>query len=177
MNEEIVATLDEGFRRASYAYLFDGDNAAAVAVLYRLLDGGYRAAMTLRASRIEGVDVPSGTVVVRVQQNDSSVHDAVRDASRRFSVAVRGVSTGLAPQGFPSLGSADVIPVRKPNIAILSEDPINGYSFGWAWYTLDRAYGIATTVVRTGSLATTPISLKKRVMHFSRKMLNKNRFS
>ncbi len=157
VNEEIAAIPYEGFRRASYAYLFGGDNAAAVAVLYHLLDGGYRAAMTLRASRIEGEDVPSGTVVVRVQQNDSSVHDAVRDASRRFAVAVRAVSTGLAPQGFPSLGSADVIPVRKPNIAILAEDPINGYSFGWTWYTLDRAYGIATTVIRTGSVATTTL--------------------
>lgn len=157
VNEEIAAATAETFRRASYAYLFDGDNAAAVAALYHLLDGGYRAAMTLRASRIEGEDVPSGTVVVRVQQNDSTVHDAVRDASMRFAVAVRGVSTGLAPQGFPSLGSADVIPVRKPNIAILAEDPINGYSFGWTWYTLDRAYGIPTTVVRSGSVATTPL--------------------
>ncbi len=157
VTEEIAAPTAETLRRASYAYLFDGNNAAAVAALYHLLDGGYRAAMTLRPSRIEGEDVPRGSVVVRVQQNDSSVHDAVRDASMRFSVAVRPVSTGLAPQGFPSLGSADVIPVRKPNIALLAEDPVNGYSFGWAWYTLDRVYGIRTTVIRTGSVATTSL--------------------
>lgn len=155
--EEIRASADGAFRRAEYAYLLDGSNAAAVAALYHLTDRGLRVAMTLRPTRLEGEDVPSGTVVVRIGQNDASVHDAVREVANRFAVGVRAVSTGLAPRGFPSLGSADVIPVRKPEIAILAEDPIEGYSFGWAWFTLDREYDIPTAVIRTRSVAGTPL--------------------
>ena len=154
---EEVSPVANPIGRAGYAYLIDGRQAASVGALYHLIDQGYRAAMTLRSSRIEGREVPSGTVVVRVGQNDASVHDAVREVAARFSVEVRAVGTGLAPPGFPSLGSADVIPVRKPEIAILAQDPIQGYSFGWAWFTLDQAYQIPTTVIRTRSVANTSL--------------------
>jgi hypothetical protein len=155
--EAARATSDDGFRRAGYAYLLDGSNAAAVAALYHLTHRGVRAAMTIRPTRIEERDVPSGTVVVRVGQNDASVHEAVRAVAERLAVRLRPVGTGLAPQGFPSLGSADVLPVRKAHIAILAEDPIQAYSFGWTWFTLDQQYQIPTMVIRTRSVATTPL--------------------
>ncbi len=102
--------------------------------------------------------IPSGTVVVRIGQNDESVHEAVRTLADRFGLRVTTVATGLADPGpFPSLGSADVLPVRKSEIAILAEDGIQGYSFGYAWHTLDRQYQIPTTVLRTRSVSGTPI--------------------
>ncbi len=144
--------------RAEYAYLIDGRRAASVAALYHLTHQGHRAAVTLRPTRIGGRDIPSGTVVVRVGQNDESVHDAVRVLGERFALNISGVTTGLADPGrFPSLGSADVLPVRKPEIAIVSEDPVRGYSFGYAWHTLDRQYEIPTTVLRTRSVSGTPL--------------------
>jgi hypothetical protein len=149
------ATATDRNRRAGYAYLLDGSDASAVAALYHLIDRGFRAAMTIRPTRIEGRSVPSGTVVVRIGQNDASVHEAVREVADRFAVKVQAVSTGLAPQGFPSLGSADVLSVRKANIAVLAEDPIQAYSFGWTWFTLDQEYGIPTTVIRTQSVGGT----------------------
>jgi hypothetical protein len=144
--------------RAGYAYLFDGSQAAALSALYHLKARGHRASVTLKATRIGGRDVASGTVVVRIGQNDETVHDAVRELAARFGVGVRAVATGLSAEGFPALGSADVIPVKVPNIAMLAEDPIQGYSFGWAWYTLDRQYEIPTTVVRVRSVQTTDLS-------------------
>ncbi|MFB3111537.1 MAG: hypothetical protein ACE10G_05840, partial [Gemmatimonadales bacterium] len=144
--------------RAEYAYLIGGEQAASVAALYHLTLAGHRAAVTLRATRIEGQDIPSGTVVVRIGQNAESVHEAVRTLADRFGLRVTTVATGLADPGpFPSLGSADVLPVRKSEIAILAEDSIQGYSFGYAWHTLDRQYQIPTTVLRTRSVSGTPI--------------------
>ena len=144
---------------AEYAYLIDGTQAAAVAALYHLMHAGYRAAVTLRATRIGGREIPSGTVVVRTGQNDSTVHDSVRSLADRFKLRITTTATGLADPGqFPSLGSADVLPVRKPEIAILAEDPVQGYSFGYAWHTLDRQYQIPTTVLRAGSVENTPLA-------------------
>jgi hypothetical protein len=143
--------------RATYAYLIDGRQAGAVAALYHLVAGGHRAAMTMKPTRIAARDIPSGTVVVRIGNNDESVHAAVRELAERYALAVRPTGTGLAEGRFPSLGSADVVSIKKPEIAILAEDPVQGYSFGWAWYTLDQAYGIPSTVLRVRSVADTPI--------------------
>ena len=82
--------------RAEYAYLIDGQQAAAVAALYPLAHDGHRAAVTLRPTRIAGADIPSGTVVVRIGQNDESIHDAVRELADRYQLGVRAVATGLA---------------------------------------------------------------------------------
>ncbi len=143
--------------RATYAYLIDGRQAGSVAALYHLVARGHRAAMTLKPTRIAARDVPSGTVVVRVGENEESVHAAVRELAERYALSVRPTGTGLGEGRFPSLGSADVVSVRKPEIAILAEDPVQGYSFGWAWYTLDRAYEIPSTVLRVRAVADTPL--------------------
>jgi hypothetical protein len=145
-------------RDALYAYLIDGAQAAGLAALYHLLDAGHRAAVIAQPTRIAGERVSSGTVIVHVGQNDGRVHAAVRDAADRFDVAVRAVDTGMGDPGHPSLGSGDAFTVRQPRIAILGEDPVQAYSFGWAWYTLDRTYDIPTTVLRARSLGTAPLS-------------------
>ncbi len=141
--------------RARYAYLIDGGQAASVAAAARLRREDVRAAVTLKATRIDGAALSSGSIVVRVGQNDTTVHEKVREVAEAYELSVRAVHTGLADRGHPSLGSGDVIPVQTPVVAILAEDGINGYSFGWAWYTLDRQYQVPVTVVRTQTVANT----------------------
>jgi hypothetical protein len=151
---QIVPTASMLTRQPRYAYLIDGSRAASLSALYYLKEQGYRAALIRKPSRIAGQDVASGTVIVRIGQNDETVHEAVREVAERFRLEVKGTDTGLSDPGFPVLGSAySVSTVRKPEIAILAESPISGYSFGWAWYTLDQQYEIPITVLRVGSVA------------------------
>jgi hypothetical protein len=140
-------------RAAGYAYLIDGAQAAAVSALYHLRDMGYRVAMTTEPSRIQGIDFARGTVVIRTNQAIDGVHDAVREAAERFGLRVDATDTGRAEPGFTSSGSPTTIDFRKPEIAIVADYPVFGYSFGWLWYTLDRQYEIPHTVLRAGSLA------------------------
>jgi len=145
--------------RAAYAYLLDGRSAASLAALYHLKAEGYRAAVLTAPTRIAGRDVAGGAVVLRVGQNDSTLHAAVARVAARFGIAALAVPTGLSDSGYPALGSGDfIVNVERPEIAILAEDPIAGYSFGWAWYTLDRQHEIPTTVLRTGSVGGTDLS-------------------
>jgi hypothetical protein len=139
-------------RDAGYAYLIDGTQAAGLSAMYHLLERGHRAAVTLKPTRVAGEDVASGSVVLRVGQNDETLHAAVRAAADSFGVRVRAVDTGMGEAGFPALGSGDVVPVRLPRIALLGEDPVQALSFGWAWYVLERQYAIPATVIRARSL-------------------------
>ena len=145
--------------RARYAYVLDGRSTRSLSVLYHLKAEGHRAAVVTAPSRIAGRDVAGGSVIVRVGQNDDAIHDVVERLSKRFGVQVLSLQTGLSDSGFPALGSGDhTFNVKQPEIAILAEDPVFGYSFGWAWYTLDRQHEIPTTVLRTRSVAGTDLA-------------------
>jgi hypothetical protein len=141
----------------AYAWLIDGRQAAGLTALYHLREKGYRGAVLLKPTRIEGREFASGTVILRVGQNDDTLHDAVRDAAVKYNLDISGVDTGHAPAGFPSLGSGDTRPYRAASVAIIAEHPVNGYSFGWAWHKLDRQYDIPVTVLRNGSIGSTPL--------------------
>ncbi len=150
--EEDATALSLPEENARYAYLIDGSQAATMAAVARLRHQDVRTAVTLKPTRIDGVQVSSGTAVIRIGQNEADVDEKVRQVARDFGLQLRAVHTGLAERGHPSLGSGDVIPVRKPEVALLAEDPISGYSFGWAWYTLDRQYEIPLTVLRVSGV-------------------------
>jgi hypothetical protein len=140
--------------RATYAYLLEGSQPGSVAALWHLRQRGHRAGVLTTASRFGGRALGSGAVVARVGQNDTTLHRTVEELAGRYGLRVTAATTGLADSGFASLGSGDfAINVRPTNIAILAEDGINGYSFGYAWYTLDAQYGIPVTVLRTRSIA------------------------
>ncbi len=144
--------------RSGYAYILPGHQPASVAALYHLKAAGHRAALILKPTRVGGLEVPHGSVIVRVGQNGPSVHQAVRDLAARYGLDVRVATTGLSDAPMPALGSGDwTFNAKAPSIAILAEDPVQAYSFGWAWYTLDRQYEIPTTVIRVRSVAGTPL--------------------
>jgi hypothetical protein len=147
-----VEAPEPEWRQAGYAYLLDGLNARSLSVVTHLRERGRRAAFMAVPTRIRGEEVPSGTIVVRVGQNDAGVHDDVRELSRRFGVEVRAVDSGSADAGRPALGSGDVLPMVTPGIALVGDLPMSGLSFGFAWHTLDIQYEIPVTVLKASSL-------------------------
>ncbi len=141
-------------QRAQYAYLIDGKQTASLAALYHLKAGGHRAHLIWEPTMIEGKPYAGGTVIVRVGQNTEAIHDAVWEVARRFGLDVTAVKTGYNDPPHRTLGSGDAtFAVKTPVIAMLAEDPVQAYSFGWAWYTLDQQYEIPVTVLRAGLLA------------------------
>jgi hypothetical protein len=143
---------------AAYAYLLDGASAATPAALLALRDAGHRVGVLTGPSQFGGRAVAGGAGIVRVGQNDPEIAEAVRQVSERFGLGVTAMATGLSDSGFPALGSGSHTVNLKPvRIGLLAEDGIQGYSFGWAWYTLDRQYEIPLTVLRTRSIANRPL--------------------
>lgn len=150
---------DGGTDRPAYAYLLDGRQAVALTAARRLRDDGHRVWVSTSALRFGGRDYAPGTVVVPVRENDDeTVHQAVRDLAARFHLQVHGENTGLGDPGFPSVGSASFVGLEPAEIALVAEDPVSAYSFGWNWFTLERQYQVPVTALRAGSLATTPLS-------------------
>lgn len=145
------------WERADYAYAVDGRAAASVSVLSGLMERGHRAGMLLEPTRIGGGEIAAGSMIVMVGENDESVHADLRELAGRHGVGVRALGSGLAEPGGPSLGTGDLVRVREPDVALLAEGPVEGYSFGWAWHALDRQYEIPHTSLRVGEVGSTPI--------------------
>ncbi len=145
-------------KRPAYAYIIDGSEVASMAVLHQLVRQGYRARVLWAPTRVRGRYIPSGSVVVRVGQDAESLEATLRRLADTYHVDVWGVDTGVSEEGYPALGSADyTIPARDVRVALVAEDPVHGYSFGWNWYMLEEQYHIPTTVIRMASLAQTPL--------------------
>lgn len=137
---------------ASYAYLIDGTQMAGLPALMHLNERGHRVAMLQEGTRLQGQDYAAGTGIVYAGQSGASVHDDVRDVAEQYGLQVQAVNSGRAEGDAPSLGSGRVIYLDTPRVALLAEEGIQAYSFGWAWFTLDQQYDVDASVLRTRAL-------------------------
>lgn len=140
-----------------YAWLIDGRQTATAAVAVHLRAQGTRVRVVARPFRHEGHDYAGGTLVIRADGDHATTRGQLQMMAQRYGVSVRTTGTGLAESGIPALGTNEGYSVAPAEVALLGDHPVHGYSFGWAWYTLDRQYGIPTTVLRARSLGDTPL--------------------
>lgn len=144
-------------RVAAYAYLIDGTQAKALSAIPSLREAGIRVAVLFKPTRIDGKNFASGTVIVRVDGNEEAVFEKVSELAQRFKLSVDAVDSGVADPGFPPLGSVEGRRITAPNIALIGNHPVQGYSFGWAWHTLDQVYEIPHTIINASTIGRIPL--------------------
>jgi hypothetical protein len=142
---------------AEYAYLIDGSQAAALSTVIPLREKEIRLHIIYKPTKIDGRAYSSGTLVVRTDGKGEYVHEILSELAEQYDLAVDAVHTGRADEGYPPLGTILGNRVNKPAIALLGNYPVSGYSFGWAWHTLDRQYKIPHTIINTTNIASTPM--------------------
>jgi len=152
LTEPVRQSVDFPATPPRYAFLIDGSQTSALSAAAHMRKMGYRLSVTYMDTQISGQAYPRGTLVFRVGQNPDSLQSTLREMAEKYRLDVTTADTGFADQGFLSLGSGETRLVSEPDVAIVADDPVNGYSFGWAWHTLDYVYDIPTTIVNNGSL-------------------------
>lgn len=157
VTEPVQTGSSTPLQRAQYAYLMDGNQAKALSAIPYLRDQGIRVHVLYKATQVNQKPYASGTVIVRTDGNIEEVHSAVSELKDRFGLDVDPVNSGQADQGFPPLGSVEGTRITEPKIAIVGDHPIDAYSFGWVWHTLDRTYEIPHIIMNTRSLGSTPL--------------------
>ncbi len=142
---------------AGYAYLIDGKQASALSTVIPLREKGIRLHVIYEPTQIDGVPYGSGTIVVRTDGNGEYVHEVLSRLAEKYHLKVDAVHSGRTDDGYPPLGTVEGNRIDKPKIALLGNYPVSGYSFGWAWFTLDREYDIPHTIINTTNIASTPL--------------------
>ncbi|HJU88783.1 MAG TPA: M14 family zinc carboxypeptidase [Gemmatimonadaceae bacterium] len=126
--------------RPRYGYAFAPGSEASIRLLGALLRDSVRIWFAPRGFTVGGARFPHGAFVVRAAANDTSVHARISRHAATTSAVVVPLASAAAAEG-TDLGSNSVFPVRPPRVAILSGAPVNGQSYGYAWYAFDNRLG------------------------------------
>ena len=93
-----------------------------------------------------------GAYLVRVFPNREEVHALVARHAVAEGVAVTPVASAGVAAG-TDLGSNSVVVIPRPRVALVGGAPIQGQSFGFAWYALEQRLGYPATLIDAAFLA------------------------
>ncbi|MFL6374082.1 MAG: M14 family zinc carboxypeptidase [Pyrinomonadaceae bacterium] len=137
--------------RASVSYIIPYESDATGPFITRLLQGGYRIAVTTKTLNAGGRNWPRGTFVVRVGRNPDSLHDALARLAPEMGISVVPVNSGYAEEGDTGVGGESVVSLRTPKIAIVADEAVDQTSYGSIWWNLDR-YGVRFTPMTVAAI-------------------------
>lgn len=123
---------------AQVAYAFGPHTEGALRLAARLLAEDYEIATSTLPLRIDGVEFPRGTFVVRVNRNPESIHQRIAELAADADVDVFAGQTGFPAQGQVGVGSNAVLGLESPRIAMIADEGIRITSYGAAWFTLEQ---------------------------------------
>lgn len=137
--------------RAQVAYIVPYESDATGAFILRLMQYGYKVAVSTRQLNAGGRNWKAGTFVIRVSRNHESLHNAVAKFAGEMGVRVVAVNSGYADEGDTSIGGEPVLSLQQPRIAIAADEGVDQESYGSIWWTLEQN-GIRFTPLNFGSI-------------------------
>lgn len=133
--------------QARHAYLFPYRSNAAAKLASRLLAQDFRVALATRPFRHGGRDFPQTTFVVRTGRNPDTLHERIRAWAEELGIEVFPAHGAWSDQG-PSLGSRWILDLKRPRIAVLTDEPTQAVAFGAVHSFLEQRLGYPFTAIR-----------------------------
>ncbi|HEU0055063.1 MAG TPA: hypothetical protein VFQ39_17875, partial [Longimicrobium sp.] len=99
-----------------------------------------------------GARFERGVLVARVPADRPELHERVRRRAAEAGAEVVPLASAAADEG-TDLGSNSVFPLRPVRVALLAGAPVNGSSFGYAWFAFDQRLAYPTTALDADAVA------------------------
>ena len=138
-------------KKANYAYIFETHGYFYPKALYKILDKGLRAKVSMKKFKIKNKSFDFGTIIVPVQnQNLTSdeIHKLLSKISIDSELNFYETDTGASQEGI-DLGSRNFKNIKKPKIGLLVGDGVRSYDAGEIWYIMDTHYNIPISKIDT----------------------------
>jgi hypothetical protein len=137
--------------KSNYAYAFSWVPFMAPRLLHELQDMGVVckvAAAPFSTVRMnQSRNFTYGTIVIPVSQqryDADKLYEIIRAAAIRNGVPVQHISTGLSDGGI-DLGSNKLLPLYKPQVALLVGSGVSATDAGEVWHLLDQRFEMPMT--------------------------------
>lgn len=134
--------------RGTYGYAFSNRHNSSTKLAGKLLQMGYKVAITLLPANVGGNDFPKGTYLVRTKRNPETVHSSISTISSAYGTPVVPLDTAWG-DGSISLGSKYVRSLTKPRIMVMTKQPTRAVTFGSVYSVLSQRFDLDFTAVRT----------------------------
>lgn len=137
--------------RAKLAYLIPWGTQAAATALAELFRHDIRVHSSDKPFRLNNVDFPPGTLIVKLKDNPADLHERIAKLAESHGVDIYPTDSAWVDAGI-NFGSAYVRYLVKPRIALVYNTPMNVNSVGWTRYTIEQRYGYPVTTLRADML-------------------------
>lgn len=143
--------------RASLAYLIPWGTQSAGSALADLFRQNIRVHSSDKPFRINGENFPAGTLIVKIKDNPTDLHERITQLVSNHGVDVFATDSAWVDDG-PNFGSANVRYLAKPQIALAYNTPTSANSAGWTRYLIEQRYGYPVTPIRADQLRVTDLT-------------------
>ncbi len=145
-----AASASAALAPAKVGYLVPwGSETAALAI--EALREGLHARTANLPFTLKGRVYPGGTAIFRTSENAADLATKLGALAAKHGVEVIATDTAFVESGV-SLGSNDVVPLKRPRVLLAWDAPTQSLSAGWARFVLERRFGQPVTAVRVSSL-------------------------
>ena len=141
----------KNLKKADYAYLFETHGYYYPKALYKLLDYGLKAKVSMKKFKINNKSFDYGTIMIPTHNqnlNPNEIHKILSEVSVTSELNIYETNTGSSQEGI-DLGSRNFKTIKKPKIGLLVGDGVRSYDAGEIWYIMDRQYNIPITKIDT----------------------------
>lgn len=137
---------------ARYGYLFGPESFASMRLASALLDEGFNLAVVTENVRVLGREFAAGSIVARSERNPEALRERVAALASRHRVQVHALGGARTEAGF-DLGEDRVVELRRPRIAVITDEPTDDRGYGATWFTLERRLGLPFTALKTADVS------------------------
>lgn len=142
---------------ARLAFLVPWGDTAAARLLIAAQRAGIRVASADQSFVHQSRRYPAGTLVIALAGNDAGLGSTLAALAATTGAQVIGIDDGWITDG-PSLGSAKVVNMPAPRIAIAWDDPTEPTATGALRYVLEQQFGQPVTAIRVAMLGKADLS-------------------
>ena len=134
---------------AKYGYLFDGNTYAGAQAAARLIARGYNIVVATEPFTVQGRQFERGAILARTERNAAGLGQEI--AASAAGVEVLSLDSARVTSG-ADFGEDPLVEIRKPRIAVITEDPTDERSYGATWFTLEQRLGLPFTALKIEQL-------------------------
>ena len=137
-----------GYVPARYGYLYSGESFGAMRLTAQLLREGFNVAVATEPFTLLKREFPRGSVIARIERNPEAMQERIRTLAKETDVEAWPLQSARVDQG-KDFGEDPVVELRRPRIAVITDEPTDDRSYGATWFTLEQRLGLPFTALKT----------------------------
>ncbi|WP_057937066.1 M14 family zinc carboxypeptidase [Algoriphagus resistens] len=138
----------------AYQYAMEWTDYYAPKAAYKLMDEGFQIRVaTGEFTTEDGRSFGRGTLLIGKGESgmdDQAFFNKLSEVAEKSTVDIHSLTTGYT--GGMNIGSPNMIPLEKPEIALLVEGGVDSYEAGEIWHLLDQRFEIPITLLSMDKL-------------------------